>query len=188
MFSSRVFPIRLSVLVLLVVALIVATESVSAQAYPNPDQTTTTIVGPGGSPDGGVAAGSTLSVSAVIRDEAGQPLEGVVLGFAITCRPAGSAASLSSTTATTDTSGMAAVPLAVGSTPGQICVSITANGVVVGSPTVMVQGIPTPPATGTGATIAGESLVWVFVPGILVLGVLFLVAPRKSSANRGSSS
>ena len=98
-------------------------------------------------------AGASVEVSCTVRDEAGNPVVEADCTFVILSQP-GDDASLGSTVVKTNSDGVATTTLHVGSTSGQIVVSITSgdftSSAVLGVTATLPASPISPPSTGDG--------------------------------------
>lgn len=167
----------------LTTVLALSAHSLSAQPYPPPVGSLTASVAP--TP---ALIGSSVTVSAVVRDVAGNPSPGQEVVFAIASQP-GTDASLEgaqSVTKISDADGLARAQLFTGSTPGTIIVEVT-SGAMSSQVSVTVQTAAPPPAavppTGGAGTADQTPPAWLLVlaaaGGILALGATLLILRRQ---------
>ncbi len=139
------FQLASAMLLGLLISLAVQGATAGAQTYPPPVGSLSAEVGPSAA-----TVGSTATVTATVRDEAGDPVVGAEVVFQIASQPGADAAfanGLSETTATTDASGVATAVLTVGSTTGNVIVDVT-SGDIASQVTVQVQPPAGLPPTG----------------------------------------
>jgi hypothetical protein len=139
------FSLIAAMLVVLLASVAVLGATAGAQTYPPPVGSLSAEGGP--SP---AAVGGTSTVTATVRDGAGEPVAGAEVVLQIASQPGAGAVfanGLSETTASTDVSGVATAVLTVGSTAGNVIVDVT-SGDIASQVTVQVQSPGGLPPTG----------------------------------------
>ena len=117
---------------------------------------------------------SAVELTCTALDADGNPLAGVPCTFTITSNPGGASFDGdSSITVVTDENGVAVVDLETGSDPGNIVVSVEANGGV--SQVTLATGTPQElPNTGGRPQPAGSSTIWPLV--LIAVGAVAVAA------------
>jgi len=173
----------------LLVALVIAGGTASAQ-YPPPVGSVTTSLS-----DTTPATGTSVTCTCTVLDTVGNPVAGEVCEFTIVSQP-GTDASLSSTTAVTNAQGIATVTLFTGSTPGTIVVEAEARAIESQATATAETATPTAPVTpgaapptGVGQGDGGTPLaLWIVAIGCAgALGLASLLIVVRSAAGRPKS-
>jgi hypothetical protein len=143
--------IRYCVLFLALLMGLLSSIAVANAQYPPPEGSLTstgeTSVDPGG----------TTDVTCTLVDDAGAPVGGEFVAFAITSDPGGS--QLEQSSGVTDANGEVTVELSAGTAPGEIEVTCHVPGTDLESTfvTAVLGAIITPPDTGDGGLVDGSS-------------------------------
>ena len=136
------------------------------------------------------APGGSANISCTVRDEAGAPIEGASVAFAITTNPGGAA--LTASEAVTAADGTTTVQLDLGTAPGVVSVECSSGELtsvvlveVLGASGLPPAGPIEPPGTGDGGLLGSKtSLPRGLSLLILLWGAIFLGRVLASSFGR----
>ncbi len=189
-------------------AALVPLSAAGAQGYPLPPRVTTTAITPNGLPTSNPALNTVVTISTQLSDASDHPLVNADVTFTITIAPTGSDAAFIPKTASaldpstdagrqllisllgvtsinvkTDQAGTAKAQLNTGSAKGDLIVTTSVGGTIVGTTKLSVgtTASPLPPATGSGFA-AGTDPAWYLLPAalaIVVLSAIGLTRRRK---------
>ena len=193
---------HLALLALGLLAALAPLSLVGAQGYPLPPKVKTIATTPNGLPTGNALPNTLVTISTQLSDASDHPLVNAGVTFTITSAPAGSDAAFAPKTASTldpstaagrqlltsllgatsinvktDQAGTAKAQLNTGGAQGDLIITTSVGGTVVGTTKLSVgtAAPPLPPSTGSGF-VAGSDPVWYLLPGALALVVLMTVA------------